>query len=37
MVYAFVHDPPYLRELKGGRVDYVGIVCLVVGLGLGRW
>ena len=36
MVYAFVHDPPYLRQRRssGGRVDYVGIACLVVGLGL---
>src|SRR5512146_748842 len=38
MVYAFVHDPPYLRERRssGGRVDYVGIACLVVGLGLAQ-
>jgi len=36
MVYAFVHDPPYLsrRRANGGRIDYVGIACLVVGLGL---
>src|SRR5215469_7331790 len=36
MVYAFVHDPPYLRHRRKscGRVDYVGIACLVVGLGL---
>jgi DHA2 family multidrug resistance protein len=36
MVSAFVHDPPYLRERRssGGRVDYAGILCLVVGLGL---
>jgi MFS transporter, DHA2 family, multidrug resistance protein len=36
MVYAFVHDPPYLRRRRAsrGRVDYVGIACLVVGLGL---
>jgi len=36
MVYAFVHDPPYLRQRRksGGRVDYIGIACLVVGLGL---
>ena len=27
MVYAFVHDPPYLRQRRssGGHVDYVGI------------
>jgi DHA2 family multidrug resistance protein len=35
MVYTFVHDPAYLRQrrAKGGRVDYLGIMCLVVGLG----
>jgi DHA2 family multidrug resistance protein len=38
MVYAFVHDPPYLRARRssGGRIDYVGIACLVVGLGLAQ-
>ncbi len=36
MVYTFVHDPLYLRQrrAKGGRVDYIGIICLVLGLGL---
>jgi DHA2 family multidrug resistance protein len=35
MIYAFVHDPPYLRDQRGsGRVDYLGIVCLALGLGL---
>ena len=36
MVYTFVHDPAYLRQrrAKGGRVDYLGIACLVLGLGL---
>ncbi|MGH7917588.1 MAG: DHA2 family efflux MFS transporter permease subunit, partial [Candidatus Binataceae bacterium] len=35
MIYLFVHDPPYLREQRGGgRVDYTGIICLAVGLGL---
>ncbi len=35
MVSAFVHDPPYLRQRRelGGQVDYIGIACLVVGLG----
>ena len=35
-VSAFVHDPPYLRErrTRGGRVDYLGIGGLVLGLGL---
>src|SRR5581483_2751351 len=37
MVSAFVHDPDYLRKLKGkGRADYLGIVCLVLSLGLGE-
>ncbi len=36
MVYTFVHDPAYLRQrrAKGGRVDYIGILCLVFGLGM---
>jgi MFS transporter, DHA2 family, multidrug resistance protein len=36
MVYTFVHDPAYLRQrrAKGGRVDYLGIACLVLGLGM---
>ncbi len=35
MVSAFVHDPAFLRQhrARGGKVDYVGIACLVVGLG----
>ncbi|HZO81577.1 MAG TPA: DHA2 family efflux MFS transporter permease subunit [Candidatus Binataceae bacterium] len=35
MVSAFVHDPAHLRQhrARGGKVDYVGIACLVVGLG----
>ena len=35
MVSAFVQDPPFLRQhrARGGKVDYVGIACLVVGLG----
>ncbi len=37
MVYTFVHDPPYLRKLKGrGGADYLGILCLVLALGLGE-
>jgi len=37
MVSAFVHDPSYLRRLKGaGRADWLGIVCLVLALGLGE-
>ena len=35
MVYAFVHDPPYLRRLRGGgRIDYLGIILVAVALGL---
>ncbi|MGA2410521.1 MAG: DHA2 family efflux MFS transporter permease subunit [Candidatus Binataceae bacterium] len=36
MVSAFVHDPPYLRERRqrGGKVDYTGIILLVLSLGL---
>jgi DHA2 family multidrug resistance protein len=37
MVSTFVHDPSYLRRLKGaGRPDWLGIVCLVLALGLGE-
>ena len=35
MIYVFVHDPPYLRQQRGqGKVDYVGIICVVLALGL---
>jgi DHA2 family multidrug resistance protein len=36
MVYTFVHDPEYMRETRKNarRIDYVGIACLVFGLGL---
>ena len=36
MVYSFVHDPPYMRLSRktGGRIDYLGIAYLVLGLGL---
>ena len=36
MVWTFVHDPAFLRQrrAKGGRVDYLGIACLVLGLGM---
>ncbi len=37
MVSTFVHDPSYLKKLKGqGRADWLGIVCLVLSLGLGE-
>lgn len=35
MVYAYVHDPGYLREQRGsGKVDYAGIILIAVALGL---
>jgi DHA2 family multidrug resistance protein len=35
MIYLFVHDPSYLRQQRGrGKVDYLGIVCVVLALGL---
>jgi len=34
MVSAFVHDPQYLQRRRGGRVDYFGLILLVVWLGL---
>jgi MFS transporter, DHA2 family, multidrug resistance protein len=36
MVSWFVHDPAYLREgrARSGKVDYLGIIYLVVGLGV---
>ena len=36
MVFAFVHDPPYMRQsrVQKGRVDYLGILLLVVSLGV---
>ncbi|HVN64499.1 MAG TPA: DHA2 family efflux MFS transporter permease subunit, partial [Candidatus Binataceae bacterium] len=37
MVYAFVHDPEHIRESRaeGGRVDWAGIILLVLSLGVG--
>ncbi len=35
MVSAFVHDPAYLgRRREGSKVDWLGVVCLVLWLGL---
>jgi len=34
MVYTFLNDPPYLKVQRGGKIDYLGIVCLTTGLGL---
>ena len=37
MAYRFLEDPPYMRVLrKGGRIDWVGILCLVIALGVGE-
>src|SRR5271169_1921724 len=37
MAYRFLEDPPYMRvHKKGGRVDWVGILCLIVALGVGE-
>jgi len=36
MVSTFVHDPPFMHErrTRGGRVDYMGIMLLVLSIGL---
>jgi MFS transporter, DHA2 family, multidrug resistance protein len=35
MIYVFVHDPSYLKQQRGrGKVDYVGIISVVLALGL---
>jgi DHA2 family multidrug resistance protein len=35
MVYSFVHDPGYLLKQRGtGRVDYLGIILVILALGL---
>jgi DHA2 family multidrug resistance protein len=35
MVYAYVHDPGYLREQRGsGKVDYLGILLIAASLGM---
>lgn len=36
MVTAFVHDPPYMRQSRAqkGKVDYLGILLLILSLGL---
>ena len=36
MVYTFVHDPPFMQErrTRGGKVDYAGIMLLVLSVGL---
>jgi len=36
LVYLFVHDPDFMRKARGQarRIDYFGVACLVLGLGL---
>src|ERR1700683_3153631 len=37
MAYRFLEDPPYMRVLrKAGRIDWIGILCLVISLGVGE-
>ena len=36
MVWRFVDDPSYMRERRRGKVDFIGIFCLIVMLGLGE-
>jgi MFS transporter, DHA2 family, multidrug resistance protein len=36
MVMRFVEDPDYMRQRRRGKIDYLGILCLVVMLGLGE-
>jgi MFS transporter, DHA2 family, multidrug resistance protein len=36
MVMRFVEDPDYMRQRRRGKIDYIGILCLVVMLGLGE-
>src|ERR1700730_4844632 len=37
MAYRFLEDPPYMKVLKkGASIDWVGILCLVVSLGVGE-
>jgi len=33
LIYFFVFDPPYLRRARAGRIDYIGLGLLAVGLG----
>jgi MFS transporter, DHA2 family, multidrug resistance protein len=37
MAYNFLEDPPYMKVLrKGGRIDWIGILCLIIALGVGE-
>ncbi len=33
MTQIFIVDPPYLRRVRGGRIDYLGFALMAVGLG----
>jgi len=36
MVWRFVEDPEYMRQRRHGKIDFLGIACLFVTLGLGE-
>ncbi|HUY29317.1 MAG TPA: DHA2 family efflux MFS transporter permease subunit [Candidatus Binataceae bacterium] len=36
MVWRFVDDPAYMKERRSGRIDFLGILCLFITLGLGE-
>src|ERR1700722_859604 len=37
MAYRFLEDPPYMRMLrKAGKIDWLGIICLIISLGVGE-
>ena len=36
MVWRFVEDPDYMRQKRRGKIDFLGIACLFVTLGLGE-
>ncbi|HUA35602.1 MAG TPA: DHA2 family efflux MFS transporter permease subunit [Candidatus Binataceae bacterium] len=36
MVFRFVDDPSYMRERRKGKIDFIGIACLFITLGVGE-
>jgi DHA2 family multidrug resistance protein len=36
MVWRFVEDPEYMRQKRRGKIDFLGIACLFITLGLGE-
>ena len=36
MVWRFVEDPEYMRQRRRGKIDFLGIMCLFITLGLGE-